>query len=414
MYLHKADDLVDDSTSSRKGTKTLTSLQTTSESHDDFLMFCYRRLNAFNIPAGINLPDMPLTAGHRESSHTQIRTFRFAGNDETLICIPVEGIKGQKMIRIESGYIRCQELHIRSALIPLTHFSKIVRTGDTGLPCPQAGNKTLYQLLFREEVAFSFSHLLPGSNTPLNYIAYLLKYSQNQKTNAAIAASLVMTQGYALNLHDETAGQLHWTPAQLKLLFELRKKGSGAEKSMLLIPKPDKVTVQEMVKELQKGRIDDALLRELDLSGCVLNGMDLSYSNLAATNLQFAQLSGATLRRTQFRGTNFQCANLSEADCRNASFIEADLRFADFSHANLDGANMSGASLTQVNLAGATLRRTVFTDAILDTRAVEDILAAFIEKRAHKKILMSARLPVEYQSVENQRMLRLAGLILEQ
>lgn len=386
---------------------------TISKSHDDFLMFCYRRLNAFNIPASNNLPDMPLTSGHREANRTHIRTVRLAGNDELIACIPVEGANGQKMIRLETGYVRSQELYIRSALLPLTHFNKITRTGDTGIPCPQAGNKTLYQLLFREEVAFSFSLLTPGPDTPLNYISYLLMRQQNKKINATVAAALVMTQGYAMNLHDETAGQLYWTPGQIKLLFELRKKGSGAEKSVILLPKPDKVTIQQMVKELHKGKIDDTLLRNLDLSGSILNDMDLSYSNLAGANFQLAQLSRATLRRTQLRGTNFQDADLSGADCRNASFVGANLCCADLSNTNLDGANLSGANLTQVNLAGTTLRRTNFTGTILDIATVEEVRSAVVEKRAHKKILLGAKLPVEYRSQENQLKLRQAGLVLE-
>lgn len=413
MYGHNPEKLPGGLALQAQGKQRSTSRSTVSESHDNFLLFCYRRLTPFNIPTGIIQPDMPLTSGNLNSSRTQILTLRLGGNDETIACIPVGGAKGQNMVRLESGYVRGQELHIRAALLPLAYFKKVARTGDAGIPCPQAGNQTLYQQLFREEVAFSFSQLIPGADTPLNYIASLLLHPQNKKINAVVAAALVMTQGYALDLNDETAGQLYWTPAQIKLLSEFRKRGSGAEKSVRLLPRPDSVAIKKILKSLHKEQINDTLLRGVDLSGCVLNDLDLSYSNMTDANLQFTQLSGATLKRALFRAANLKCANLSGADCRNASFEDADLRFADLSNANLDGVNLSGAHLIQVNLAGATLRKTRFTGAILDIGTVEAILAAFTEKRTHKKILLGASLPLEYQSAEKQKMLRKAGLVLK-
>lgn len=90
------------------------------------------------------------------------------------------------------------------------------------------------------------------------------------------------------------------------------------------------------------GNLQQALIRNADLSGSSLLSADLQGADLAFTNLSLANLTHANLRGAQMMGAKLNSADLSGADLSGA-----DLSYADLSGANLSGANLEGANLDQ-------------------------------------------------------------------
>ncbi|WP_204103498.1 MULTISPECIES: pentapeptide repeat-containing protein [Spirulina sp. CCY15215] len=116
--------------------------------------------------------------------------------------------------------------------------------------------------------------------------------------------------------------------------------------------------------------LNEANLRNINLSGADLRGAKLNVVNLSGANLSGANLSGAKLNVARLSGANlskailnhthFNVANLIRADLREAEFIEAliiraELIRADLSGANLSGSNLEGTDLREANLREATL-----------------------------------------------------------
>lgn len=103
---------------------------------------------------------------------------------------------------------------------------------------------------------------------------------------------------------------------------------------------------------LQGARFDhsnlqQALIRNADLSGSNLWSANLQGADLAFTNLSLANLQNANLQNTQLMGTKLNSSDLTGADLRGA-----DLSYAD----------LSGANLADVSLDGAKLDQTVWID----------------------------------------------------
>ena len=96
--------------------------------------------------------------------------------------------------------------------------------------------------------------------------------------------------------------------------------------------------------------LEDADLRDANLSGADLFGTDLGSADLIGANLSSAKLIGA-----QVSGANLSNADLSGADLRDADLIVAVLRDADLRCVNLSGANLSHADLSGANLIGAQM-----------------------------------------------------------
>jgi uncharacterized protein YjbI with pentapeptide repeats len=116
--------------------------------------------------------------------------------------------------------------------------------------------------------------------------------------------------------------------------------------------------------------LEDADLRDANLSGADLFGTDLGSADLIGANLSSAKLIGAQvsgaflisadlssaiLIGAQVSGANLSNADLSGADLRDSDLIVAVLSGADLSGAKLIGAQLSGAFLGGANLIGAQM-----------------------------------------------------------
>jgi Pentapeptide repeats (8 copies) len=88
---------------------------------------------------------------------------------------------------------------------------------------------------------------------------------------------------------------------------------------------------------LSEGRLDDAIVRHVNLARAWLSGARLERSELVDSDLRQAKLDGA---------------HLAHADLRSAHLQGADLRDATLRHANLRGANLTGAHLEGADLSG--------------------------------------------------------------
>ncbi len=98
---------------------------------------------------------------------------------------------------------------------------------------------------------------------------------------------------------------------------------------------------------LQGGNFDhinlqQAVIRNADLTGSTLLSADLQGADMAYANLSLTNLSRANLRGAQLIGAKLNGSDLSGVDLSGA-----DLSYADLSSANLSGANLAGTKLDQ-------------------------------------------------------------------
>ena len=77
-----------------------------------------------------------------------------------------------------------------------------------------------------------------------------------------------------------------------------------------------------------KKTIEEAIKKDVNLSGVDLSYAYLMYANLMYANLMYANLRGANLRGANLRGANLRGADLRGADLRGANLSCADLREA--------------------------------------------------------------------------------------
>jgi TIR domain/Pentapeptide repeats (8 copies) len=115
-----------------------------------------------------------------------------------------------------------------------------------------------------------------------------------------------------------------------------------------------------VLPDLSKANLIEAVLIWADLSRAILSKAGFSGANLQGANLQGADLRGADLR-----GADLSRATLSKADFSEADLSGADLSGADLSGANLQGADLraadlSGVYLSEANLSGANLNGAEF------------------------------------------------------
>ena len=127
--------------------------------------------------------------------------------------------------------------------------------------------------------------------------------------------------------------------------------------------------------DLRDLHLNNADLRDCDLSHAVLSGMNLwgaklSNSKASHANLWGAQLDGADLRQGDLRSVNLERSSLRGAVMSQARLAKANLWGADLTnvaadHVDLSGCDLRsvelvGADLTRANLSGADLRGAVF------------------------------------------------------
>lgn len=123
--------------------------------------------------------------------------------------------------------------------------------------------------------------------------------------------------------------------------------------------------------DLRGANLQEAHLREADLSGADLRGASLSSANLRAANLSGADLGGAylwnsTLVEAELCGANLSGAqpggaNLSLANLSGANLRGADLHYANLSRADLSEADLCGAILIAVTLIDTNLEKANLT-----------------------------------------------------
>ena len=77
--------------------------------------------------------------------------------------------------------------------------------------------------------------------------------------------------------------------------------------------------------------------------------------NTIKKTVENANLKDVNLSYANLKDVNLRCANLKDV---NLSY--ADLSYADLSDADLSGANLSGANLSGANLSGAKNKKTAF------------------------------------------------------
>jgi uncharacterized protein YjbI with pentapeptide repeats len=107
-------------------------------------------------------------------------------------------------------------------------------------------------------------------------------------------------------------------------------------------------------------RFNPAVIVRTDFTGAKLTAVQGSYTRSEQAVFRDADLTGALLQESTFSGADFAGANLTRSfldkcDLAGARFRDANLCDASLCRANLADANLSGANLTGVNLAGADL-----------------------------------------------------------
>lgn len=157
-----------------------------------------------------------------------------------------------------------------------------------------------------------------------------------------------------------------------------RRRTTQEEKERLILQmgSPDNAFAVEAVRQLRSrgwltdGSLEEANLRNADLSGADLRSADLSRAdlgsaNLSGVNLSFADLSGTELWFADLSDANLERVNLSDANLEYANLSGAVLDSADLSGAELLDADLSGANLMVANLPGAVLRIADLSEASL-------------------------------------------------
>ncbi|NEO87786.1 MAG: pentapeptide repeat-containing protein [Spirulina sp. SIO3F2] len=137
--------------------------------------------------------------------------------------------------------------------------------------------------------------------------------------------------------------------------------------------------------------LNEANLRNVNLSGGDFTGATLNVANLSGANLSEVQLNGAKLNVARLSAANLYRASINQAKLNVANLIRADLREAeiiesivlhselvraDLSGANLSGSNFSGtdfreASLRQANLSYCNLSESNLRDVLFEDSTLE-------------------------------------------
>lgn len=101
--------------------------------------------------------------------------------------------------------------------------------------------------------------------------------------------------------------------------------------------------------------LENAALRDRDLSGVDLTGRNLRRADLRGADLSDARLAGADLSGSNLLGARLDGADLAAADLQLADLSHASLFVSNLAGADLHGADLRGAELTDTSLAGADL-----------------------------------------------------------
>lgn len=97
-------------------------------------------------------------------------------------------------------------------------------------------------------------------------------------------------------------------------------------------------------------RSEQAVFRDADLTGAMLQDSTFPEGNFDGANLTRAFLDQCDLSGATFRG-----ANITQASLSRVKFVNADLTDANLAGANLAGADLTGATIERANFEGANL-----------------------------------------------------------
>ena len=123
--------------------------------------------------------------------------------------------------------------------------------------------------------------------------------------------------------------------------------------------------------DLQRARLEKAILTEVhlqraNLREARLQGANLLSSHLQETYLWWAHLQGANLYSSHLQGSNLWWAHLERADLHWVHLQGADLRGAYLQGADLHWAYLQGANFSGAHLPGVDLRKAHLQGAFLD------------------------------------------------
>jgi uncharacterized protein YjbI with pentapeptide repeats len=138
-------------------------------------------------------------------------------------------------------------------------------------------------------------------------------------------------------------------------MFELRDSTTG------------KLLLRVSDRSLRAGKLSNACLANLDLSGIEGADADLSFSNLREIILQRSvmprvRLNEAHLFQVDCRDAMLEGADLSSATIRDCSFRQARLGHSQLRYSQIFDADFTGADFTGADLSMAVLRG-VFVNA---------------------------------------------------
>lgn len=108
--------------------------------------------------------------------------------------------------------------------------------------------------------------------------------------------------------------------------------------------------------ELEKARLEGAILIGTCLPGAFLAEVKLQKADLSAVQLQGAHLSDAQLQEAHLWGAQLQGATLSGADLQGAKLFKAELQGTYLVQTQLQGTSLSGAQLQGASLGEAELQ----------------------------------------------------------
>jgi len=111
----------------------------------------------------------------------------------------------------------------------------------------------------------------------------------------------------------------------------------------------EKIDLRQVI--LKNANLDNIKLAKVDLRGA-----DLSNSSLIDANLSFSNLAEANLTQANLLRVNLSQAKLGSAMLQRSELMKTNLSEADLSSANLNGANLVLANLRKANLVKANLR----------------------------------------------------------
>jgi uncharacterized protein YjbI with pentapeptide repeats len=107
---------------------------------------------------------------------------------------------------------------------------------------------------------------------------------------------------------------------------------------------------------VDRRRIEEQNISEMDLSGQNLAAVDLKGFLIIKVNLENSDLSGADLRGLEFAQSNCVCARFMGADFRGARLAFGYFNNADFSGADFRGAHLENALCSECIFTGGDFR----------------------------------------------------------